>query len=84
MICERFLGSVWRACLDNILLFSEERMRHVVMAYIDYCIPVHRNQGIDQRISESMMHGTRSALASGLIHRYPILGGFHHIFCYAV
>ena len=32
-ICERFLGSVRRKCLDHVLILSERQLRRVLKAY---------------------------------------------------
>jgi len=34
-ICERFLGSVRRECLDHVLLFSERQLRRVPREYVE-------------------------------------------------
>ena len=35
-ICERFLGSVRRACLDHLLILNEKQLHRVLHAYAAY------------------------------------------------
>jgi putative transposase len=77
-VCERFLGSVRRECLDQMLLLSEAHLRRVLKAYVEYFNQMRPHQGIVQRILESMNHGTSPPFASSFIHRHPVLGGLHH------
>jgi putative transposase len=35
-ICERFLGSVRRECLDHLLIFHEKQLQRVLNAYVHY------------------------------------------------
>src|SRR5947209_17712478 len=35
-ICERFLGSVRRECLDHVLILSEKQLHRVLRFYVEY------------------------------------------------
>jgi transposase InsO family protein len=73
-ICERFLGSLRRECLDFLLILSERHLHHTVKEYVRYFNLARPHQGIAQSIPcppESLPH-------SGKIVSYPILGGLHH------
>jgi len=35
-ICERFLGSVRRECLDHLFIFQEKQLHRVLQAYVQY------------------------------------------------
>jgi putative transposase len=35
-VCERFIGSVRRECLDHIIILSERHLRRVMGEYVDY------------------------------------------------
>jgi putative transposase len=35
-ICERFVGSVRRECLDHMLIFNKTHLRHVMKDYVAY------------------------------------------------
>jgi putative transposase len=82
-ICERFLGSVRRECLDHMLLFSQAHLRRVLKAYVEYVNQMRPHQAIDQQIPEGMSHGARPPFATGFVHSDPILGGLHHDYRYA-
>jgi transposase InsO family protein len=73
-ICERWLGSLRRECLDHILILSERHLRRTLKEYIRYFNSARPHHGIAQSIPcppESLPH-------SGKIVPYPILGGLHH------
>jgi hypothetical protein len=51
-ICERFLGSVRRECLDHVLILQEKQLHRVLLAYVDYAQPseaASRHQATDPR-----------------------------------
>jgi transposase InsO family protein len=73
-ICERFLGSLRRECLDHILILGEGHLRHTLREYIRFFNHARPHQGIGQSIScppESLPH-------SGRVISLPVLGGLHH------
>jgi putative transposase len=45
-ICERFLGSVRRECLDHFLIFHEKQLSRVLRAYITYFNQARPHQGL--------------------------------------
>src|ERR1019366_4212107 len=50
-VCERFLGSVRRECLDHIVILSEAHLRHVLREYArSYFNAARPHHGIGQRI----------------------------------
>ncbi|MGO9836820.1 MAG: integrase core domain-containing protein, partial [Polyangiaceae bacterium] len=50
-VCERFLGSVRRECLDHIVILSEAHLRLVLTEYaMSYFNTARPHQGIGQRI----------------------------------
>jgi putative transposase len=51
-ICERFLGSVRRECLDHLLILHEKQLQRVLRAYVDYFNRARPHQGIRQQIPE--------------------------------
>jgi putative transposase len=74
-ICERFLGSVRRECLDFFLILNERHLRKIMKQYQAYFNEARPHQGINQRIpcpSEQCQQYT------GTITAYPVLGGLHH------
>jgi len=44
--CERFLGSVRRECLDQVLVLGERHLRRLLRAYVVYCNQERPHQGI--------------------------------------
>ena len=45
-ICERFLGSVRRECLDHLLILHEKQLQRVLGAYVHYFNRARPHQGI--------------------------------------
>jgi len=76
-VCERFLGSVRRECLDHLLILHERQLYRVLHAYCAYVNTARPHQGIEQAIPETTGH-------MGLLHpatpvvSSPVLGGLHH------
>lgn len=49
-ICERFLGSVRRECLDHLLIFTDGQLYRVIREYVEYFNHARPHQGIHQQI----------------------------------
>jgi putative transposase len=77
-ICERFIGSVRRECLDHVIIFSERHLRRLVRDYVDYFNHIRPHQGIG-RIPDPLNadHSDESQPHQPVIS-VPILGGLHH------
>jgi putative transposase len=76
-VCERFLGSVRRECLDHIIILSEPHLHHVLAEYaLRYFNRVRPHQGIGQRTPVAI-EGVRGPFA-GSVAAIPVLGGLHH------
>ncbi len=76
-VCERFLGSVRRECLDYLLIFSDQQLYHVMKEYVVYFNRARPHQGIGQKIPE--VSRTESApIPKGKIIAFPVLNGLHH------
>ena len=76
-ICERFIGSLRRECLDHILFHDGRHVQRVVREYIAYFNQERPHQGIGQRIPEQS-DLPNSKPTSGRIVSKAILGGLHH------
>jgi putative transposase len=76
-ICERFLGSVRRECLDHFLILSERHLHRTTKEYQEYFNHARPHQGIGQRISCQPARGAEPQMNGELIS-HPILGGLHH------
>jgi hypothetical protein len=46
-ICERFIGSLRRTCLDHLLILSEQHLWRMMKAYIEYYNQYRPHQGLD-------------------------------------
>lgn len=75
-ICERFMGSLRRECLDHMLILSPAHLQRVVVEYVTYFNQARPHQGIGQRIPEAVP--PMDAPSSGKIIGHPVLGGLHH------
>ncbi len=49
-VCERFIGSARRECLDHFLIFSEAGMRSLVEEYVSYFNELRPHQGVGEEI----------------------------------
>lgn len=76
-ICERFVGSVRRECLDQLLIFSGAQLDRVIKEYAGYFNRARPHQGIGQKIPEASLCES-PPLASEKIIAFPVLNGLHH------
>ncbi len=77
-VCERFLGSVRRECLDHVLVLREAHLRRVLAEYVAYFNALRPHQSLAQRVPASppaALPGPR-----GPIRVVPVLGGLHHAY----
>ncbi len=84
-LCERFLGSVRRECLDHLLIFHERHLRRVLNEYVVYVTNDRPHQGIGQAIpatvtTKAVMSKPPLPRGEGPIRAVPILGGLHHAY----
>ncbi len=76
-VCERFMGSLRRECLDHILIYDDKHLERVTTEYTRYFNQERPHQGIEQRIPDHYDQ-TRSKPTNGRITSKEILGGLHH------
>ena len=76
-ICERFLGSIRRECLDHLLIFSERQLYRVIREYVGYFNRMRPHQGLGQRIPEGSSVVEREAKPRKVV-AFPVLNGLHH------
>ena len=81
-ICERFLGSVRRECLDHILILGESHLYRVIKEYVEYFNQARPHQGMEQKIPERNL-SERKDERKGKIIAFPVLNGLHHDYGYA-
>ena len=77
-ICERFLGSVRRECLDHLLILHEKQLQRVLNAYVCYFNRARPHQGIKQQIPEQKAGSVQEDHTRGKVIAFPILGGLYH------
>ncbi len=84
-LCERFLGSVRRECLDHLLILHARHLSRVLKAYVAYVNHDRPHQGIGQAIPATV--ATKAVTTkqppprgAGPIRAVPILGGLHHAY----
>ncbi|OLB56187.1 MAG: hypothetical protein AUI01_06845 [Ktedonobacter sp. 13_2_20CM_2_56_8] len=76
-ICERFLGSVRRECLDHLLILHEKQLHRVLNAYMHSFNRARPHQGIKQQIPEQKAESVPPHHESGKVISFPVLGGLH-------
>jgi putative transposase len=75
-VCERFMGSLWRECLDHILIHEGRHLERVVKEYTTYFNQERPHQGIAQCIPNHY-ELPKSKPTSGRIISKEVLGGLH-------
>jgi putative transposase len=76
-ICERFLGSVRRECLDHLFILHEKQLHRVLNAYRHYFNRARPHQGIKQQIPEQKAGSVPPPHECGKVISFPVLGGLH-------
>jgi len=77
-ICERFLLSVRRECLDHILILHEKQLHRVLRCYVAYFNRARPHQGIQQQIPELLASSSPQQNQREKVIAIPLLGGLHH------
>ncbi len=79
-LCERFLGSVRRECLDHLLILHERHLSRVLREYVAYFNKERPHQGINQAIPERRGSQQVCGRERSDVVIIPILGGLHHAY----
>ncbi len=82
-ICERFLGTVRRECLDHVLVLGEGHLRRVLHKYAAFFNTARPHQGLRQRIPSSAAGMRPRSERGGKVRAVPVLGGLHHTYQHA-
>jgi putative transposase len=79
-LCERFLGSVRRECVDHLMIFGERHLGRVLTEYVGYFNRRRPHQGIGQRTPLQPPAAVRAPHphTTGDVIAVPVLGGLHH------
>ena len=75
-ICEMFMGSLKRECLDHSLILHIRHLKRVVNEYTVYFNQERPHQGIEQRIPD--FYDKPKSNLTGRITSEAFLGGLHH------
>ena len=81
-VCERFLGSVWRECLDHTLILGERHLGRVLREYVGYFNRARPHQGIGQGtpLPPAAVARAPHPHGDGIVIAVPVLGGLHHAY----
>jgi len=79
-ICERFLGSVRRACLDHVLILHEKQLHRVLRVYVKYFNEARPHQGIRQQVPQGEVTSVPPDQRGDRIISVPVLGGLPHTY----
>jgi hypothetical protein len=82
-ICERFLGSGRRDCLDHLLILGEAHLRRILCEYVSYFNGDRPHQGLAHRVPDRLGAGPRRVVTGGSVRASPTLGGLHHVYARA-
>jgi hypothetical protein len=77
-VCERFLGSVRRECVDHLLIFHEKQLSRLLQAYVVFFNQARPHQGTRQRIPDPPPLSAPPSNQSSKVLAIPVLGGLHH------
>ena len=76
-VCERFLGSVRRECLDHTIIVGERHLLDTWREYAAYFNTGRPHQGLGQRVPSRTAPRPGSRDPASLV-AIPVLGGLHH------
>jgi putative transposase len=75
-VCERYMGSLRRECLNHTLILNDRHLMRVVREYTKYFNQERPHQGIGQRVPN--YYDRPVSNPTGNISSRAILGGLHH------
>jgi putative transposase len=70
-VCERFLGSVRRECLDHFFIWQEKQLHRLLKAYALYFNQTRPHQGLGQRIPDSSVFSPLSRTRGTRYELFP-------------
>jgi putative transposase len=76
-ICERFIGSVRRECLDHVIILGERHLQRLVREYVDYFNHVRPHQGIGRIPDPPTVDRIDESQTDQPVIAVPVLGGLH-------
>jgi len=72
---ERVIGAIRRECLDQVVIFNERHLRHVLASYVDYYHRTRTHLSLDKDFPHSCPIQPRPVAR---IITMPQVGGLHH------
>ena len=72
-LAERVIGSIRRDCLDHVVIFGEQHLRHLLNSYQEYY-----NESRTHLSLKKDAPIPRDVQGAGRVLALPILGGLHH------
>ena len=75
-VCERYMGSLRRECLNHTLILNDRHLMRVVREYTNYFNQERPHQGIGQQIPN--YYDGPVSNPTGNISSRAVLGGLHH------
>jgi transposase InsO family protein len=76
-VCERFIDSMRRECLDHVLILGERHLRRVLGEYASYFNEERPHQGLRQRVPSEPSKLRRQDQKGRHVTK-AVLGGLHH------
>jgi putative transposase len=77
-LCERFLESVRRECLDHFLIFHEKQLSRLLRAYVLSFNQARPHQGLGQQIPDQLVFSAPPSQPGNQVIAVPVLGRLHH------
>jgi len=74
---ERLIGSIWRECLDHVIVFNEAGLRRVLKEYFEYYESGRTHLSLDKDAPVSRPVQPPSL---GEVIEIPQVGGLHHLY----
>ncbi|MDB5059459.1 MAG: Integrase catalytic region, partial [Chloroflexi bacterium] len=76
-VCERFLGTLRRECLDHVIIISERQLWRALREYVAYFNSARPHQGVGHQLPDNVS-ALVPAPGAGHIVALPVLDGWHH------
>jgi putative transposase len=86
-LAERFVGTIWRECLDRMLILGRRHLERVLAEYVEHYNQHRPHRSLTQRcpgsydsdpvpviIDPQLAHLRRAERLGGLIHEYRMVG----------
>jgi transposase InsO family protein len=73
-VCERFLGSVRRECLDHVLILNERQLHRILKEYVSYFNTARPHRSLDGQCLTPI----NPPSIGNKITAFPVLNGLHH------